>query len=129
MTIVVHELKNPKPLCRVISVRDTNLVFNKMNGAEIYSEDFVEQNLLIEFENVKATNNGQVGIFAARMAIYDLRIVGCKVMNNKGKGCILKVIHQRENKNTFVVKDSKFSENKDIGLQIDDTGLNILDVQ
>ena len=45
-----------------------------MNGVEIYSDDFVDQNLNISIEGTNFLTNSQIGLLIARVAINQLDI-------------------------------------------------------
>lgn len=100
-----------------------------MNGVEIYSDDFIDQNLNIAIEGTNFLTNSQIGLLIARIAINQLDIDNCKACTNSSKGCVINIVHHRANQNVFSISNSKFSDNKETGLQIDDSGFSISKVQ
>jgi len=125
MTVLISEVFDIQAFWRVISVIGSNFNSNKMNGIEIYTDEFDDQNLAIICQKSNFLTNDQIGLFIGKMAINELEIIDWKACTNGSRGCKLNIVHHRANKNSFKISNSKFSENKDTGLQIDDCGVNI----
>lgn len=129
LNIVLSDVQDHSSISRVISIKNCTFSNNNQSGLEIYSDDFVAQNLCINLDSIRSFKNGEVGIFLARVAISELKISQWKAINNKGKGWLLKLVHHYTNQNNFIITDSRFSDNKDAGLTLDDTGVWIYDIQ
>jgi len=129
--VIVEISKSPESenKCRLINIYNCYIHGNKGSGVEIYATEFIDQNLKIFLTTNRILNNHQSGLYLARMAINALKISDWKFASNSGKGWWIKIVHQSSNLSNFLIKDSKFNSNKDIGLQIDDSGFRIHKVQ
>ena len=114
---------------KVVEIDGWEFSYNKLNGLEVYCNEFAAQNLSIEVRNSKFSNNMESGAFIARMALTNLAISDWKMEKNGAKGLIIRSIHSRTNKPKFQIKSSKFSKNKETGILIEDSGVQMDDVE
>ena len=117
------------PKCKVVEMDGCEFSYNKLNGIEIYWNEFAAQNLTIELKNSKFSNNIENGAFIARMALTNLTISDWKMEKNGAKGLIIRSIHSRTNKPKFHIQNSKFNRNKEIGMLIEDSGVQMENVE
>ena len=114
---------------KVVEIDNWEINNNGMNGIEIYWSKFAAQNLFIQLNNLKLSNNKENGVLLARMAITHLTINEWKMTNNGAKGLIIRSVHSRTNKPKFIVQKSKFNKNRDNGIIIEDSGVQLNEVE
>ncbi|CAI2383087.1 unnamed protein product [Moneuplotes crassus] len=125
ISVEISKLEVSENYCRSLNIYNCEIMKNKGSGIEVYADEFVDQNLKIFVTECRISNNSQCGLFLARMAVDLVKITDSKFISNSGKGCYFKIVHQRFNKSCFSVKNSKFINNKENGLQIDDSGFEL----
>lgn len=110
---------------KAIEIEGWEITNNNINGIEIYWDSFVAQNLSVEIKNSKISENKENGLFIARIALTELVIHECKIINNGSKGLVLRSVHSKNNMPKFTIYNSKINKNKEIGILLEDSGAEI----